>query len=1083
MANKNLPIGGDTAFQKLWVDQGGGSYAEAVAIVSGGGVTTVQGSVADGGAASNPVPAGVLAATNVVKIARGANMASGTNDTGLLGAGMMGFDSANWQRITAQAFHNTDNQSLGGTAYGFLSGGVAQLLNAAGNLDRQRSTGTDGISALGIATGAAQFAMAFSTTCTGNLGSGTQTYTPAAMTGTIAGVTWTIKPGSVLVVDSGGNQETVYVTATTGSTFTALFANAHNGSVTAWTITGFVYNQERDAAGELDGASGSGTAVAAEYEYVSGGPPASGGAGQGFNFDRARAACGKGKASGTISSGGGAASTSITLSAPPANPPQAGSAIQLTGSGTTETVYVSANYASGATIALQKGIVNGTQTTATWDIYAPNGPALNGFLPYGIGIEEESIYNAADGLYYLERSATADALAGANLPAEGLCGWNNVTWDRLRTLQAAAADLQAGKGVLAANPTGQLKSGTITQSDTSAVATDARGSSVTLAQPGGASACGFYVTGNSGNSTLQFEGNIDGTATGWFSINVTGIAAGSVTGSSVTSTSGQWFADIGGLQQVRVRCSTYVSGTPTITLFGTVGTGSASGVRPVFLSSPGGSTVAQQTPSDALSNSNSSIAVIPFNIGFNGTNWDRLRTVQGLTIGGNGLGLLASGGWGLNENDGNWYPLATAGADGRTASRSLLPSLGAYNGSAVDRIRTLQAAAADLQAGKGVLATNIPGLSTTGTIPPSSATSVTLNPVGAATVVGVGITGNGATITYNFEGSFDGTNWFAVNATPLNSHVTTQTASANGNWFLPCSGMLAVRVRNSNGANTGTATITLQAGIGSMAGALDSKGNLLAALVGTDSNSAISTRVPSGDGISQSSDTGLSVFSYLAGLNSSNQWDRLHTASATGVNVGTTGVLANALHGWDGAAYSACKVHTQTDPNLRIQLYDAANKINSIAGSSDGNGWAQQFLTVAAGMYAFDDGASQINRWRNNTDTTVIAAGARTTTQTVNLKNYNGRGIIVTLDITAVGAATTFTLAINNKDGTSGKFQAVLTSAAGLGVATTVYRVYPGLTAVPNVDANGIIARDYQIVVTPSNANSSSYSVGVVTIL
>ncbi len=51
---------------------------------------------------------------------------------------------------TIAQFHNADNQNPGGTAYGLLTGGVAQLLNAVGNLDRQRSAYADGMPTTGI---------------------------------------------------------------------------------------------------------------------------------------------------------------------------------------------------------------------------------------------------------------------------------------------------------------------------------------------------------------------------------------------------------------------------------------------------------------------------------------------------------------------------------------------------------------------------------------------------------------------------------------------------------------------------------------------------------------------------------------------------------------------------------------------------------------------------------------------------------------------------------------------------------------------------------------------------------------------
>src|SRR5229473_1100041 len=140
---------------------------------------------------------------------------------------------ATGQKATVAQFHNQDNQAPGGTAYGILTGGVAQLLNIFGNLDRQRETGIDGISAIGVSTGSAQFSMAFLTTdTTDNFVAGTRTFTPVAMSG------------------------------------------------------------------ELDGATGSGTAVTAEYES-NGNPPANGSIPANTQLDRARNLNGKRFGAGT----------------------------------------------------------------------------------------------------------------------------------------------------------------------------------------------------------------------------------------------------------------------------------------------------------------------------------------------------------------------------------------------------------------------------------------------------------------------------------------------------------------------------------------------------------------------------------------------------------------------------------------------------------------------------------------------------------------------------------------------------------------------------------------------------------------
>lgn len=66
------------------------------------------------------------------------------------------------------------------------------------------------------------------TTSTGNLASGAQTYTPLDMSGIFA--------GSILQIDAGASQEIITVSSVTSTTFTATFAQAHNGSVTPFAI-------------------------------------------------------------------------------------------------------------------------------------------------------------------------------------------------------------------------------------------------------------------------------------------------------------------------------------------------------------------------------------------------------------------------------------------------------------------------------------------------------------------------------------------------------------------------------------------------------------------------------------------------------------------------------------------------------------------------------------------------------------------------------------------------------------------------------------------------------------------------------
>ena len=396
-------------------------------------------------AASLPLPSGAATSTNVTTVQQ--STTAGQSNRSIV------VDSVTGVGALVQAFHNADNQIVSGSNNGLFTGGVAQIINIANNLDRQRETGVDSIPAQGISAGAANFAQAFKTSIAAATSIGTQTVTPGAMSGVIGGVAWSIQVGSVLNVDTGTNNEKIVVTATAATTFTAVFAKSHG---TNTVVYGFVYNQERDAAGEADGATGIGTAVAAEYEY-------NGGAPGGGNFDRARSLQAKAKQTGTISSGGGSASTSLVMSATPTGL-KAGMQILLyknanfPSAGYFETVYVDLTYVEGSTtVPLASAIVNAvTYDTIAYDGFGPLGPQLNGFIPVGIGIEEEALFDPVTGLYFIERAATADAVAIQNVVMENPALYNGTTIDRSRSIIGAIAAGNAGTGTTAVEETGRL---------------------------------------------------------------------------------------------------------------------------------------------------------------------------------------------------------------------------------------------------------------------------------------------------------------------------------------------------------------------------------------------------------------------------------------------------------------------------------------------------------------------------------------------------------------------------------------------------------------------------------------------------
>lgn len=112
---------------------------------------------------------------------------------------------------------------------------------------------------------------------------------------------------------------------------------------------------------------------------------------------------------------------------------------------------------------------------------------------------------------------------------------------------------------------------------------------------------------------------------------------------------------------------------------------------------------------------------------------------------------------------------------------------------------------------------------------------------------------------------------------------------------------------------------------------------------------------------------------------------------------------------------------------------------------------------------------------------TVYASQARTATPNGQVLSVNrrARGMILTIDMTAVTATGTVTFAISGLDTTSGKTWTILTSAALAAVATTNLKVTPDLANAANLTAQDILPATVLVTATHGNGVSMTYSVGV----
>lgn len=116
-----------------------------------------------------------------------------------------------------------------------------------------------------------------------------------------------------------------------------------------------------------------------------------------------------------------------------------------------------------------------------------------------------------------------------------------------------------------------------------------------------------------------------------------------------------------------------------------------------------------------------------------------------------------------------------------------------------------------------------------------------------------------------------------------------------------------------------------------------------------------------------------------------------------------------------------------------------------------------------------------------NQDQTILASGARTTTQTGSDISVVGcNAAIVTLDVTTAGTGS-ITVLIEGKDTISGKYRTLLTGAAVTTVTTNVYKVGPTVAASANAIAQDYMPSTIRVTVTHNNANTITYSVGLCT--
>lgn len=118
---------------------------------------------------------------------------------------------------------------------------------------------------------------------------------------------------------------------------------------------------------------------------------------------------------------------------------------------------------------------------------------------------------------------------------------------------------------------------------------------------------------------------------------------------------------------------------------------------------------------------------------------------------------------------------------------------------------------------------------------------------------------------------------------------------------------------------------------------------------------------------------------------------------------------------------------------------------------------------------------------RENSDRKLLTltGQAAATVTSADQDNCVGRGVVVVVDLTTMTTATV-TVTVQGKDSGSGKYVALLTSAALSSVATTTLTLYPGVTTSANVAVSGPLPNTWRVSVVVANNGGTAAATGTI---
>lgn len=168
-------------------------------------------------------------------------------------------------------------------------------------------------------------------------------------------------------------------------------------------------------------------------------------------------------------------------------------------------------------------------------------------------------------------------------------------------------------------------------------------------------------------------------------------------------------------------------------------------------------------------------------------------------------------------------------------------------------------------------------------------------------------------------------------------------------------------------------------------------------------------------------------------------------------------------------------------PSPGIPAVDDArliNQLKSYSSPTPGPASNGNYLNV---MSWFAQAVTMFSQ--GNGSVTALGSASATRSASVTLGDFTkpdmARCLKVTFDVTTVTGSGIFTLAIDGKDATSGKYINQLLSANVIAVTTNSYTIFPGATAVANVTVNDIVYPIFRIRLTLVSGTSQVSAVGI----